>query len=202
MKRKKPIIGVCGGIGSGKSFIAHEFERLGAVVLVSDDIAKSIYYRADVKAQLREWFGEDVFDKMGAISRVKMADKVFGDKKAKAKIEKLIHPLVAEARDQMVEYANSHDHLHAVVLDSPLLVEKGLHKQCDHVIFVDTPAKKRYERVKSSRGWTKQEWERRENQQIPLDKKRALAHSIIKNESSEDSVFLQVQEIFDKITRS
>src|SRR5258708_22328328 len=94
----KPIIGIVGGIGSGKSFIAGLFRELGCVVIDSDAQVRAAYEGPAVRQTLREWWGDGVFRADGSIDRSAIAAKVFSDPKERERLEGLIHPLVREAR--------------------------------------------------------------------------------------------------------
>src|ERR1700712_2002924 len=96
----KPIIGISGGIGSGKSFVARLFGELGCVVIDSDAQVRIAYDLPRVKQALREWWGDGVFDAGGNVSRSAVARRVFADPAERARLEGLLHPLVAQMRDE------------------------------------------------------------------------------------------------------
>src|SRR5436190_23359086 len=89
---EKPIIGITGGIGSGKSFVARLFGELGCVVIDSDAQVRAAYERPDVKATLRQWWGAEAFDAAGNVSRPAIARRVFADPAERARLEGLVHP--------------------------------------------------------------------------------------------------------------
>lgn len=203
-----PIIGIAGGIGSGKSFVARLFGELGCLVIDSDAQVRAAYERPDVKAALRDWWGPDVFDAAGHVSRPAIARRVFADTAERARLEGLLHPLVAQMRDEQmraaVESAASQPSTTegrppvAFVWDTPLLFETGLHSQCDAIVFVEAPAEVRLGRVRG-RGWDAAELARREKLQWGLDNKREISDYQLTNTAEADDVRRQVRHVLSRI---
>ena len=177
----KPIIGIAGGIGSGKSRVARVFGEFGCAVIDSDAQVRDVYGREDVRQTLKQWWGERVFKPGGELDRAAVAARVFSDPAERARLEALVHPLVAEARDEAMRRAARDPQLVAFVWDTPLLFEVGLNAQCDAVVFVDAPLELRLQRVRRTRGWDEAELARRENLQWPLDRKRRLSDDVVTN---------------------
>jgi dephospho-CoA kinase len=176
------VIGLCGGVGAGKSAVARAFARAGAFVSDSDVAAREVLGRADVRDRLVEWWGGSgpgsILDDQGRVDRAKVADRVFGDATERARLEGLVHPLIhAQRRVQMAEARAQGRRV--FVIDAPLLLEAGVDKICDEVVFVDAPRAVRLARVKASRGWSEHELDRREAAQWPLDRKRAASGYVI-----------------------
>jgi len=192
----KPIIGITGGIGSGKSFVASIFGELGCLIIRSDDQVRQAYEDPAIKAQLRAWWGPGVFDEQGNVNRKAIAERVFTDANQRVRLEQLLHPRIARQREEIMASAGD---VPAFIWDTPLLVETGLDQQCDAVVFVDAPQELREKRVMQSRGWDRAELARREKFQLPLDKKRVLAHYVLENTADADEVRIQVREILSRI---
>ncbi len=196
----KPIIGIVGGIGSGKSHVARIFGELGCLVIDSDRQVTHAYQRDDVKQTLVNWWGPAVLDEFGNVDRSAIARRVFADPAERQRLEALLHPLVAQMRDEQMRAAAGDPGVLAYVWDTPLLVETGLHRQCDLVVFVDAPDEGRKRRVMETRGWTEADWARREKLQSPLDKKREIANDIVRNTAgADDDVRSQVRETLSRI---
>ncbi len=194
----KPIIGIIGGIGSGKSFVGSLFAELGAVVINADDQVRRVYERHDVRTTIHQWWGDAAFLPDGGINRKAIAARVFTDTAQRTRLEGLIHPLVHEDRRQIMEAASSDPAVTGFVWDTPLLVETGLHKACDAVVFVDSPREVRLERVKR-RGWDETELTRREKSQLPLDTKRKISDYVLSNAADAASARRQVRTLFPTI---
>lgn len=195
----KPIIGIVGGIGSGKSFVARVFGEMGCLVIDSDEQVGRAYERPEVKAALRAWWGEGVFDAKGAVNRQAIAGKVFTDPSRRQRLEGLLHPLVGRLREEAMRQAADDPYVVAFVWDTPLLLEAGLGGRCDAIVFVEAPLEQRLARVGAKRGWGKEELARREKLQLPLDKKREVAKYMVRNTAGADEVRSQVREVLSRI---
>lgn len=178
--RRIPIIGIVGGIGAGKSEVAGILQRLGCVVSNSDVEAKAALDLPDVRAQLVSWWGKGILDRNGRVDRTAIASIIFGDQRERDRLEQLIHPLVHAARVRTIAEA-VHSGAKAVIVDAPLLFEAGVDKECDAVIFIDTPAATRKQRVAETRGWSDAELTRREASQLSLDEKRRRSTHLLNN---------------------
>lgn len=195
----KPIIGLAGGIGSGKSLVAAMLAKLNCLVISSDDLVHQAYQLPHVRQTLRQWWGKDVLDAAGAVNRRAIAQKVFASDQERARLEHLIHPIVAQQRRKIMEAHKDNPAVAAFVWDVPLLFETGLHRQCDAVIFVESPDDLRDSRLSQSRGWAAGERLRREKLQMPLDRKRELSDYIVRNAGEADQLSDQVQNVLRSI---
>ena len=195
----KPIIGIAGGIGSGKSHIARLLGELGCAVIDSDAQVKAAYLDPSVLVKLREWWGESVVTAEGLPNRKVIAQKVFSDENERKRLEGLLHPLVAELRGKEMEALAKDPSIVAFVWDTPLLFEAGLSEKCDAILFVDTPLEIRQERVARTRGWSAGEVLRRENLQWPLDRKRQISDYVIQNTADAGDARDQVRDVLSRI---
>lgn len=194
-----PVIGITGGIGSGKSRVAAMFRELGCVVSDADAVAKAMLDEDSVRTTIAGWWGDEVFDETGHVDRAKVADRVFANPEELQRLESLLHPMVERMRN--AEFDAAPEGTIALVIDAPLLLEAGLDEQCDVVVFVDTPAEVRQRRLMENRGWAAEEIGRREAQQMPLDSKRSRAHHVLKNHGGIDDLQSQVERILETIVR-
>ncbi len=199
MSRSKPIIGLCGGIGSGKSSVAHEFERLGALVIDSDRLNHAVLATPEVAAELRSWWGDEVIGPDGRPNRAALAARVFSDASARGRLERLVHPLIAARRAAMILRGAKDPAVRAIILDSPLLFESNLDRLCDWTVFVEASESRRLERLRSTRGWDERELRRREQTQLPPAEKRARCDYVIDNEGSCEELRPQVVRVFENI---
>ena len=197
--KKKPIIGILGGLGSGKSTVAAEFAKLGCAVIDADEIAHDLLDRKTIKKAIVASFGESVLDKEGKIDRKALADIVFADADKLSTLNRIIHPAVLRRAEQLIKRIKGQKRVKAIVLDMPLLVEVGWAKRCDRLIFVDCKRKLRVERAKKLGFFGKNQHKIRENFQISLDKKVNIADNIINNNSGFSALAKQVAEVFSYI---
>jgi dephospho-CoA kinase len=195
----KPIIGLAGGIGSGKSTIADLFGELGCLVIHSDQQVKLAYADPRVRSILKQWWGDSVFTPSGEVDRKAVASRIFADESERHRLEELLHPLVGRQRHELMERAANDAQVPAYVWDAPLLFETGLHKQCDTVVFVQAPLSQRSARVAANRGWDEAELARREKLQWPLDSKREISEYVIDNTADADYARGQVKEVLSRI---
>ena len=194
----KPIIGIIGGIGSGKSSVAAEFAKLGCKVIDADKIAHGLLKRKTVKEKIVAAFGRAVLDSKGEIDRRRLGSIVFADAGKLSILNGIIHPLVIQRTEELIEQYNRQNQAKAIVLDMPLLVEIGWAKRCKRLIFVDCEQKIREERAKKL-GFGKNQLKIRENFQISLDNKIRLADNMLENNSDFSALVRQVADIFSEI---
>lgn len=201
-KRAKPIIGLAGGIGSGKTAAARIFESLGAAVIDSDRLAHRELDDPEVIATLRSWWGDSILLSSGEIDRGAVGDLVFDHPAELARLEELLYPRIERRRQELMAAYENDQRIKAVVIDAPKLYEAGVDKVCDVVVFVDADRPARLTRVAASRGWTKEELARRENLQNPLDTKKASADYVLTNNSSIGELRIQVEKVFSSVLAS
>jgi dephospho-CoA kinase len=199
MEHGKPVIGLTGGIGSGKSFVADLFREEGCCVISSDALVREAYKDERLKHTLKHWWGQMVFDPRGDIDRSAVARKIFSNESDRRRLEQVLHPLVDQARARIMRQAGEDPAVKAFVWDTPLLFETGIDKRCDAVVFVDAPLPLRVQRVQTSRGWDESELLRRENLQMPLDSKREKSDDVITNATDAGSTRVQVREVLSRI---
>jgi dephospho-CoA kinase len=197
---RKPVIGLAGGIGSGKSAVAEILADLGCVVAHSDEMARAALREPAIREQLVTWWGEGILDEGGEIDRSAVARIVFADPGQRRRLEALTHPWIESRRAE--QFAAAPADAPALVIDAPLLFEAGLEEQCDAVIFVDTERPVRLARLKAGRGWEEADLGRREDSQLPLDVKRSGADYVIQNDGNLSDLAAQVRLVLSQIVAS
>lgn len=195
----RPIIGILGGIGSGKSTVARLFGEMGCLVIGSDEQVRQAYDDPQIRQILRQWWGGEAFGPDGKINREWIADKIFTSEAERRRLEQLLHPWVAAARDKVMSAAADDAQVLAFVWDTPLLVEAGWDAQCDVLVFVDAPRELRLSRVQKNRGWDEEQLQKREILQTPLDKKEKISDYVISNTTDLESARSQVREVLSRI---
>lgn len=202
MKNAKPIIGLCGAIGAGKSAVAQAFAECGCLVIDSDRLNHEVLRQPDVRDTLVGWWGEGVLGADGRIDRRKVAGIVFDQPEERKRLESLVYPLIATRRADMILHGIKNPATDAIILDSPLLFESNLHELCDYVVFVEVGESERLARLERSRGWDAEEVRRRERWQMPLANKRARANFVIGNDGPVSSLRFSVEQILTQIRGS
>jgi len=199
MSRSKPIIGISGGIGAGKSAVAQAFGELGALVISSDDLNREVLASEEVAQTLRGWWGDRVIGEDGRVDRRALARIVFEDAKKKRRLESLVHPLIARRRADIIRTSAGDPKVKAIILDSPLLFESSLDRECDAVVFVEASETRRAERLRKQRGWNIRDIRLREQWQRPLAEKRSRCQYVIRNEGTRAELRTQVKNVFERI---
>jgi len=189
----KLVVGLTGGIGSGKSAAAEEFDRLGATVVDTDAIAHELTQAGGAAVpQVRRLFGEDYVDAQGAMVRAKMRALAFRDPGARKKLEQLLHPLIRAESDRRIAAASGAYVIHVV----PLLVESRDYRQrVSRVLVVDCPGDLQVERVRQRSGLADEEIRRILHSQASREARLAAADDIIDNSGSLDALHKQVREL-------
>lgn len=174
---KTKIIGLTGGIGSGKTTIANYFADLGVPVYIADTEAKKILYFPEVVQEIAQVFGEEVLtDNMP--DRKKLASVVFNNPEKLKQLNAIIHPRV---RQHFVDWAEQHKKERFVIKEAAILFESGSFKDCDKVILVTAPKEVRIKRVMKRDGVSKEEVLERMKNQWDEEKKKKLSDFIIEN---------------------
>jgi len=196
--RGVPIIGILGGIASGKSTVTRMLEDLGAVVFDADQAGHRALHLPHVKQAIRRRFSDGVFDEAGEIVRSQLARHVFGSeqehRQALADLEEIVHPEIGQELQQFLQVA-SQEGAPAIVLDAPVMLKAGWNRHCNHLLFVDCSTEDRWQRA-SNRGWSRQEFDLRESTQEELPLKRQLATWTIANDGDFERLKSQTFEFW------
>jgi len=195
MTRRSCVVGLLGGIGSGKSAVAALFQKSGARTVDADAIAHRVLEEPAVRRTLARWWGPAILER-GRVNRAEVARRAFGSAAQGARLNALVHPRIGrELRREIVKALRRSG---VVVVEAALLLETGTDAWCDVLVFVDAPAAIRRRRI-ASRGWTAAEWRRREKAQWPLPRKRARADYVIDNGGARAASRKQVETILQEI---
>src|SRR5919204_3123206 len=193
------VIGLTGGIASGKSTVAGMLRELGVTVIDADEAARAVVapgtpgLRAVVEA-----FGPEVLDG-DRLDRWKLGAIIFADEAARRRLEAITHPLIrawmAERQREAEERGEER-----VVLDIPLLYENGLDRGLKAVMVVYAPAEVEMERLMARNGFGREEAARRLATQLPIEEKKALAAYVIDNSGNREQTLEQVRRVWCEIT--
>lgn len=199
MTKKKPIIGLTGAPGAGKSMVARQFEKLGCAVIDADQLNREVLTNPNVIQEIVSWWGEQVQRADGQLDREVIGRIVFENPDKLNQLTKLVHPLIAEREKELISLYQGTSDLAAVVLDVPLLCETGQDKWCDAVIFVDCEEPIRQKRLRKNRGWEEEKRKKIENLQLGVNFKAQKADYVIRNNSSVSDIAVQVKQLLTKI---
>ena len=193
---KKLVVGLTGGIGSGKSAAADEFGRLGATIVDTDAIAHELTGPNGLALpEIRKLFGEKAIGSDGAMDRKKMRDHVFAKPEEKKKLEGLLHPLIREESSRRIAAAPGPYVVHVV----PLLIESpDYRRRVDRVLVVDAPEEIRVARVQARSGLSPDEVRAIIRTQVPSAERLAAADDVIDNGGDRDALRNQVAALHQK----
>jgi dephospho-CoA kinase len=191
----KPVVGLLGGIGSGKSRVAAAFARHGARVIDADRLGHDALHDADVRRRIVERWGAGLLDEKGEIVRRRLGQIVFADDAERRALEAIVHPWIGRRVLEEVAAAQADADARFVLLDAAIMLEAGWNGACDKLVFVDTPRPQRLERVAQQRGWSAAEVEARERAQLPLTEKAARADHVLDNSGTTEAMERQVADL-------
>jgi dephospho-CoA kinase len=194
------LIGLTGGIASGKSTVAGVLRELGAVVIDADQVAREVVQPGEpALAEVVAAFGPEVLDATGALDRKRMGQVVFADPEARRRLNAILHPRIAE-RTQAKIAALRETETSIVVYEAPLLVENAIHHGLDGLIVVFTPEAEQRRRAEVRDGLTSAEVAARIAAQLPLGEKLAVADWVIDNGGTPEETRRQVMDLWQRIS--
>ena len=193
------LIGLTGGIGSGKSTVARLLEKRGAVVFDADLLAReAVEPGTPGHAAVIERFGADVLAPGGELDREALASIVFADPAARRDLEQIVHP---EVRRLFAEGSEAYrDTDRVVVFSAPLLVETGMHTAFEVLVVVSATVATQIDRLMRQRGMSEPSIRARIDAQAPLEDKAAAADFLVDNEGSLDELESQVEQLWNDLS--
>lgn len=192
------LVGLTGGIGTGKSTVARMLEKRGAVVFDADVLAReAVAPGTPGHDRVVERFGPDVLLPGGDLDRGTLASMVFADHAARRDLEAIVHP---EVRRLFAEGCERYEGTDAVVVfNAPLLVETGVHTAFDVLVVVWTSVETQVERLVRDRGMSEAAVRARIDAQLPLEAKAELADIVVHNDGSIDDLRRQVERLWSEL---
>ena len=195
------IIGLTGGIGSGKTSVAAKLRAMGARVFDADEAAKNaVLPGTEGFFKVVETFGPQIVDADGKLNRTALAEIVFNDKAALRKLEEIIHSYVWQETDKFLSECQQSGE-RAAVLDIPLLIECGWHQKVDEVWLVVLPVEEQIMRTMKRSGMTAEAVQARIAAQMPLDQKKKYATLVIDNSGAWEETEKQVITAWEKAVK-
>ena len=195
------LIGLTGGIASGKSTIARRLAEHGAVHLDADQLARDVVAPGTpALAQIARRFGRGIITGDGELDRAALGALVFSDGSALEDLESIVHPAVQELTRRLIREAGERDPDAVVVYDVPLLVEAGVDHPWDLIVVADAPAEMRVERLMAHRGMSAADARARVRNQASDEERRAIADVIIDTSRSEDETLAAADALWERLT--
>ena len=188
------IVGLTGGISSGKSTVSSYFKQLEIPVIDADEVARKVVEPNSQGAiEIRKAFGSDVFEEDGSLNRQKLGALIFSNAENRQKLDDLLQPLIKiMILDEIEEYRQKGETM--IVLDLPLLFEKQYEELCEEIIVVYVPRELQLERLMKRNQYTKQEALSRIDSQLSIEEKRKRATVLLDNQGSIQQLYQQVEQ--------
>lgn len=197
------IIGLTGGIASGKSLAAEYFRELGVPVIDTDDIARQVVAPGQPAwLRIRETFGPDVFTPDGQLDRPAMARRVFIDPAARRRLEAVTHPAIFAEVDRQIDLLqHASPSPRVIVVVVPLLFEVGAEERFDVTVLVKASPEQQRARLQQLRGYSAEEADNRITAQLPLDEKCRRADYCLDNSGEKDALRRQVVMLLQELSQ-
>jgi dephospho-CoA kinase len=192
------IIGLTGGIATGKSTVSAMLRERGATIIDSDQIARQVVQPGTPGlAKIVAHFGEEYLLPGGELNRTKLGQKIFSDELARQRLMEITHPYIFAEINTQIEQAQSQGEK-MIVLDAPLLIETGLNRQVERVVLVYVDEATQIERLMKRDHLPREEAMRRIASQMPIEEKKRYADIMIDNRGSLKELEEQVERLFIK----
>lgn len=188
------IVGLTGGISSGKSTVSSYLKQLNIPVIDADEVARKVVEPNSQGAiEIRKAFGSDVFEEDGSLNRQKLGALIFSNTENRQKLDDLLQPLIKiMILEEIEEYRQKGENM--IVLDLPLLFEKNYEKLCEEIIVVYVPKELQLERLMKRNQYTKQEALSRIDSQLSIEEKRKRATVLFDNQGTIQQLYYQVEQ--------
>ena len=196
------IVGLTGGVASGKTTVSRVLEEEGAYIIDADQMARELVRpHTPVWRELVRAFGKDILREDGSLHRKKLADRVFSDLNQRKLLNQILHPRIGREMNRRAKEIGEKDPEAIVVVDAPLLVELGGHHQIDRLIVVTATQTQQIDRVRKRDGISPEEARRIFSSQMSVEKKVKLADFVIRNEGPLEETKKKAREIFRELRK-
>ncbi len=196
------IVGLTGGVASGKSVVSRILKEEGAYLIDADQIARELVQpRTSAWEELVKVFGKEILQKDGSIHRKQLAAKVFSDPTQRDLLNRTLHPRIKEEMGRRLKAIGQKDPEAIVVIDAPLLVETGNHREMDKVIVVISTEAQQIARLREREGVDQEEARRIMASQMATKEKVKVADFVIRNEGSLEETERRAREVFQELKR-
>ena len=196
------IIGLTGGIASGKSTVSRHLTQLGAFIIDADLIAREVVARGSQGLEaIVEAFGEEMLDAHSELDRAKLGALIFQDSDARARLNQITHPRIAQRMMELAMEAERERGHAWVIYDAALLVENNIHAMLTALIVVSCEREVQLQRLMTRDGFSEEEARARIEAQLPLEEKVRVADHVIDNSGSLDHTLAQTSALYDELER-
>ncbi|OGP60265.1 MAG: dephospho-CoA kinase [Deltaproteobacteria bacterium RBG_13_52_11b] len=196
------IVGLTGGVASGKSVVSEVLRKEGAYVIDADQIARELVEpHSPGWKELKSRFGDEILGESGAVQRKKLAAKVFSDPEQRKILEQILHPRIGAEIERRTKEIGRRDPGAIVVIDAALIVERGEYREMDKLIVVTSTEEQQVQRLEDREGARREEAMRILAAQVPLQEKLRVADYVIRNEGLLEETRRRAKEVFRELKR-
>jgi dephospho-CoA kinase len=194
-RSRQIVIGLIGGIGSGKSTVAEELKNNGGQIISGDALGHEALRQPDIRQRVVSRWGPEILTGDGEIDRRRLGRIVFSDAEERKALESIVFPYIKSRLRAEIARCFEDPRGEFVVLDAAVLLEAGWNEMCTHVVFIHAPRNVRLSRLREQRGWCDQELAARERAQMPLAVKKRRADFVVDNGGDHEEMARQVQNL-------
>ena len=192
----KRVLGLIGGIGSGKSCVAAAFAKRGARVISGDQAGHEALKQPEIRDQVEKRWGKGLIDEKGEVNRRALGRIVFAKQEELRALEAMVFPWIGQRLRDEIAAAARDVQVPLIVLDAAVMLEAGWNNVCDRIVYVHAPRDARLRRLAETRGWTAKEVEARESVQMSLTEKATRADFAVDNSGSPEELERQIEAIW------
>lgn len=190
------LVGLTGNFGMGKSTVLKIFQKLGALTYDADKIVEALFQDDEVLQKIRNLFGDGIFQANGRLDKQKVASIIFSDNASRRSLEDILHPRVFEKINRLLEHSNTEDKI--VVVETPLLFERGYKNRFQCIITVQTELERALHRLEE-KGVKREEALQRIRSQLPIEEKIRKSDFTVNNDGTTRETEQQVRNIYEKL---
>jgi dephospho-CoA kinase len=196
------IVGLTGGVASGKTTVSEILREEGAYIIDADEIARELVQpHKPAWNELRKAFGEEIFEKDGSIRRKKLAAIIFANPQQKKILNQILHPQIKKEMERRLKEIGQRNPETIVVIDAALLVETGDYREMDKLIVTTSTETQQIERLRKRNGMNPEEAQRILSSQMTSEEKLKVADFVIRNEGSLEETKEMAKKVFQELKR-
>ena len=182
---KPLILGITGGVGSGKTEFSNGLRRLRVLVIDADEISRELVKEnIEIRQKLKMVFGDSIFTHTGELKRDVLGRKVSADQAALDRLNQIMQVPLNQSIRNKIQFLTKNYSPELIGIDMATLYESGMDKECDKIVVVDAPIEKRFDWLKKTRKWSREEIAGRIQMQLDVDEKKRRADIVLKNEGN------------------
>jgi dephospho-CoA kinase len=191
------LIGITGGIACGKTEVAKVFQKKGAIVLSGDQIGKEVVEKdKKVLKELVRTFGQDILNRNRTLNRRRLGEIAFAGRESKGRLNQMVHPRLLKELRKRIQSLRKKRKDAVVVVDAALIVEWGLQKELDYLVFVESKREDKIRRLQKEKGYSRREALDRIKSQLPETAKKVRADLVIRNDKGLAELRKRAKEVW------